>query len=637
MITPEKSSQILVPGNFSKTSLDAITIKDYGNDNTSDFKSPKRPHARSLSKKLAQKAKQTFSLPLDRDDDEDIFQSYDTQVSTAGKRPTLESKVSHDPAFNPAHIRSHRSPPSRKPHMSVKDDIKSVASVVAHPKDSIKERATRTAAGKISKVSRPFLSPEEDREFLAKHEDLSRAASSRSSGAYNSESEQNHQEEVLRTQLEELEDHRSSLKAAWSIGRHVDRVRVVRTKVPRFPDKGTFEEKDEAGNFIRLQWEKYIGYVALYYTRGFTSQYIDEFDQVQYDLDLLARTVERLSMVSQPWQAWWVSSRSLYRWEDPLRTARWFALYVYIWYTDHVVGFFYAYVIYITLKQRFFPSSVDDVRESLDRALDHTAQARAWGEFVDQHGRKDWVDPLMEQIGPQIVLQLVSTPGNHYPKYRFLLDPFMWILWDIPTNAEWAVRYLQAKAVKHESDYENIQSTGADRLRNSKRLSLPSALRRQSKSVKKVPAKSFGSQDLSVDSSDGELLTPPSSPRMSPQLVKSEVCFTFHVACDGVSGKVAIDQEAIRFFCRRRDTAWTVAYSDLVEMRKVSGNKHSKLAVLRSSPEGIEFSHLQADSKEETVHLDAQEQERDEIFNLIIGWSHLRWRPLRLDRSQTAY
>ena len=144
----------------------------------------------------------------------------------------------------------------------------------------------------------------------------------------------------------------------------------------------------------------------MYYTRGFTTQYIDEFDEVQYDLDSLARTVERLAMASAPWQVWWISSRALYRWEDPLRTARWFALYVLLWYTDHVVGFFYAYIIYSTIKERFFPSSVDKIRKSLDRSLDHTAQAQAWGEFVERHGRKDWVDPLMEKVGPQFILQL---------------------------------------------------------------------------------------------------------------------------------------------------------------------------------------------------------------------------------------
>lgn len=111
-------------------------------------------------------------------------------------------------------------------------------------------------------------------------------------------------------------------------------------------------------------------------------------------------------MASAPLQAWWISSRQLYRWEDPFRTARWFALFIYLWYTDHIIGFFYAYILYIVIKERIFPSSVDSVRESLDRASNQSLKARAWGDLVEKHGREGWVEPLLSEVGPQILLQL---------------------------------------------------------------------------------------------------------------------------------------------------------------------------------------------------------------------------------------
>ena len=31
--------------------------------------------------------------------------------------------------------------------------------------------------------------------------------------------------------------------------------------------------------------------------------------------------------------------RAVYRWENPLITAKWFALYLLLWYTQHIMGF----------------------------------------------------------------------------------------------------------------------------------------------------------------------------------------------------------------------------------------------------------------------------------------------------------
>lgn len=31
--------------------------------------------------------------------------------------------------------------------------------------------------------------------------------------------------------------------------------------------------------------------------------------------------------------------RSIYRWENPKKTGKWLALYIYLWYTQHVVTY----------------------------------------------------------------------------------------------------------------------------------------------------------------------------------------------------------------------------------------------------------------------------------------------------------
>ena len=79
--------------------------------------------------------------------------------------------------------------------------------------------------------------------------------------------------------------------------------------------------------------------MALYYTRGFTAQYVDDFDDLPFDIDTLSRTVERLVMASAPWQAYYMNMRQLYRWENPRRTGFWFVIWLILWKIQHIGTF----------------------------------------------------------------------------------------------------------------------------------------------------------------------------------------------------------------------------------------------------------------------------------------------------------
>lgn len=77
----------------------------------------------------------------------------------------------------------------------------------------------------------------------------------------------------------------------------------------------------------------------IYYTQDFSAQYIDDFDELPFNVDSLRHYSERVVMASAPWQAWLMNVRSVSRWEDPKTTGKWLALYVFLWYTEHVMGF----------------------------------------------------------------------------------------------------------------------------------------------------------------------------------------------------------------------------------------------------------------------------------------------------------
>lgn len=58
---------------------------------------------------------------------------------------------------------------------------------------------------------------------------------------------------------------------------------------------------------------------------------------------------------------------------------------------------------------RYYPNTVESLRESQRRAFDNTASANMFSELIDKHGRHDWLDPVMDSLGPYVQLQLGGT------------------------------------------------------------------------------------------------------------------------------------------------------------------------------------------------------------------------------------
>lgn len=83
--------------------------------------------------------------------------------------------------------------------------------------------------------------------------------------------------------------------------------------------------------------------MILYYTQEFSGQYVDDFDELPFDVDALRHHAERLVMASAPWQAWAMDVRSVYRWEDPAKTGKWLLIYSVLWYTQHLTAFLVRY------------------------------------------------------------------------------------------------------------------------------------------------------------------------------------------------------------------------------------------------------------------------------------------------------
>jgi hypothetical protein len=131
-------------------------------------------------------------------------------------------------------------------------------------------------------------------------------------------------------------------------------------------------------------------------------------DTLPFDLHTLRRDVERLIVTSAPWQEWFLTVRRVYRWEDPSTTLRWLALYIVCWYNAKMVAFVYGYILYMVIKNRFFPTELTSLRESLGRSAEKGKQALQFAELIEQHGSERWMDPLIDNLGPFVQLQLAD-------------------------------------------------------------------------------------------------------------------------------------------------------------------------------------------------------------------------------------
>ena len=64
------------------------------------------------------------------------------------------------------------------------------------------------------------------------------------------------------------------------------------------------------------------------------------------------------------------------------------------------------YIIYLVVKNRYYPTSVQSLKESVRRSADREGMASKLGELIDKHGRENWIEPLVDELGPYVQLQI---------------------------------------------------------------------------------------------------------------------------------------------------------------------------------------------------------------------------------------
>ncbi|KAI9884989.1 MAG: hypothetical protein M1823_003226 [Watsoniomyces obsoletus] len=586
--------------------------------------------------------------------------------------------IQHDPAFNPKSVSWSQDGLHKKPKKLNRGSFRSVMHKVAHPVNAIKNTATKQTGSMLADVEHSAISQRSDLAFLQSQCDLNVADTDGFPGA----ATQDYMETTAK-----LERHRESMRVAWVTSRHVQRVRVVPKGLLDFPESSRFKEYDETGDMVIFHWVNWVGNLVLYYTQDFAAQYVDEFDELPFDAHRLKSHVERLVMASAPWQAWMMHVRSVFRWEDPIETGRWLMVYLVLWYTQNVVAFLWAYIIYMVIYNRYHPSSLESLQESIERNLERGSTAHRIGDLIDKHGREEWLGHLIENTGPFLQIQIGDLANllevlsnfyawkspnktaasiflfttcfllailadmkfcmkvlwfvvgvafflcwpisSRYPKYRFLVSPVRWVFWDIPTYSEWAFQYLRGRAQVHR---EEMMEEKVEKVAAATTIDKASS---HAANVTRLPPLSARLKDEShgttiahneipeEEEEDDDFHSIHSDTSTTHSLLLPETTFySVHCEHNHIFGRLLVTSLGIHFIrsIPSKKEIWHRSWDELLEMKKFDSSIITKL----TSMNNIEF--LFTDGTKITIK---GLKDRDEAFNIIIGFSGLQWQSLQ--------
>lgn len=276
------------------------SASDSGVEDASSNRS-KRQSLRQLGKSIKTAPKRVL-LHMNRDTDKHIDGKH--RMDVGGKE--IEG-ITDNPAFNTGEVVKSQEETDDQNH-SLAQSLSSKAHYILHPQ----EKARKKAAQNFQPTQHPFLTSKADRELLDAHEDL------RKEGLDDEDADTNTDPEEIDKRIakvNKLESERADMRDAWITSRHVQRARISRTGLVAFPNGKDYRVLDEQGNFLRFQWERYLGHVLLYWTDDFGSAYVDDSSDLSFRRGTLLRQVERVYLSSIHWQSWSMHVRTVYMWE----------------------------------------------------------------------------------------------------------------------------------------------------------------------------------------------------------------------------------------------------------------------------------------------------------------------------------
>ena len=153
----------------------------------------------------------------------------------------------------------------------------------------------------------------------------------------------------------------------------------------------------------------------------------------------------------------------------------------------------------------------------------------------------------------------------------FLL--FKWVLWDIPTNAEWSFQYLRRKA--QETREKLIEGRVESQEHSEKRRPPMEHYTGHLNIGPQVQVEGDTLEADSMDDSDDSGFYTASS---SASILDSSDIRSFRAYYDGVPGRLIVFSDGIRFVrSLKKKEIWRHDFIDLMEMRKMEGSRISRV------------------------------------------------------------
>ncbi|KAF2759870.1 hypothetical protein EJ05DRAFT_484768 [Pseudovirgaria hyperparasitica] len=427
---------------------------------------------------------------------------------------------------------------------------------------------------------------------------------------------------VAKGVLERLLRERQTTYARWTLDRHVSKLRVLpKREKPTLVDF----ETDVHGEGRVIDWRGYAERMSDYYAHRYGGQYVGYgSDPPPPSKKTIMPNIERLMIASLPLQELIMTIRRVYRWESPLETIKYLSVCCGLWWFDLLLPGAISWAIYLVLERRYHGVTLGALREDIKRREDAAITARSITELIVKEGDEKWVDELTAGLGSWSMIQLADLANSfesmrnfyewrvpsrtmvslvllvltvpltvfvplrilvkamtlsamitffglfplatNFPEYRLLVSPSKRLLWNIPTHAEWAIKYIQASGA--------FVNDRMNEIPDSERMS---------------EAEHYGS-------------------------------YTAHY--ENINGRIVVQSDSIVFVSKITNMHWTVPYAEMRKLEKLDRIATKNVPELFQSDSGQD---LKITGKDEVERVLCSVDKRDEVFSQIVGYSGCQW------------
>ncbi|KAJ4988142.1 major facilitator superfamily transporter [Stagonosporopsis vannaccii] len=441
--------------------------------------------------------------------------------------------------------------------------------------------------------------------------------------------------------LSKLMKERQATFARWTLDRHVTKVRPLPRDEIKLKSRSEFERYNPQEGLV-IDWRAYGEHLLFYYAHQYGGQYIGYgSDLPAPSKHTIMPNIERFLIASSPLQEFIMTSRRVYRWEHPPTTAKYLLIYSVLWYFNMLLPGCLAFFIYLVVERRTHGNTMEDMREDIKHRENQRTTALSLTELIVKEGDRNWSQDLLDGLGPWFMIQLadlanffesmrnfyewrvphrtmritiflgVATLATalipmwllvksmtfamgvtyfalypiavNFPEYRLLVSPTKRLLWNIPTHAEWAIKYVQAEGVR---------------------------LAEKSKPVASSPA------------------------QLSPTFDPAHDYNSYTAHHDKTTGRLIVSAGGVRFVSNMGfHVPWSLRYDELQKFEKedriVQKNVPNKL----QWDSGQDLKFVCKNGREFVLK---QVQNRNEAFSQIVGFSNINWQVICSLHEQEA-